>query len=86
LECAGNTTTKCVAIGNRRHSSLLIIAGYFVREAAIVFPGREMSASESRIFLDFRLFVARSVSAERTGISGAGVDRLCHPPASHSRP
>jgi hypothetical protein len=24
-----------------------------------LFPGREMSASESRIFLDFRLFVAR---------------------------
>jgi hypothetical protein len=23
-----------------------------------LFPGREMSASESRIFLDFRLFVA----------------------------
>jgi pentatricopeptide repeat protein len=35
LECAGNTATKCVAIGNRRHSFLLIIAGYFVRAAAI---------------------------------------------------
>jgi hypothetical protein len=61
LECAGNTATKCVAKGNRRHSLLLIIAGYFVRAAAtFLFPGREMSASESRIFLDFRLFVARS--------------------------
>jgi hypothetical protein len=59
LECAGNTATKCVAIGNRRHSLLLIIVGYFVRAAAtFLFPGREMSASESRIFLDFRLFVA----------------------------
>jgi hypothetical protein len=39
---------------------LLIIVGYFVRAAAtFLFPGREMSASESRIFLDFRLFVAR---------------------------
>src|SRR5258708_7023888 len=37
LECAGNT--KCVAIGNRRHSFLLIIAGYFVRAAAIFVPG-----------------------------------------------
>jgi len=53
LECAGNTATKCVAIGNRRHSLLLIIAGYYVRAAAIF-----CSASESRIFLDFRLFVA----------------------------
>jgi hypothetical protein len=60
LECAGNTATKCVAIGNRRHSLLLIIVGYFVRAAAtFLFPGREMSASESRIFLDFRMFVAR---------------------------
>jgi hypothetical protein len=59
LECAGNTATKCVAIGNRRHSLLLIIVGYFVRAAAtFLFPGREMSASEWRIFLDFRLFVA----------------------------
>jgi hypothetical protein len=59
LECAGNTATKCVAIGNRRHSLLLIIVGYFVRAAAtFLFPGREMSTSESRIFLDFRLFVA----------------------------
>jgi len=61
LECAGNTATKCVAKGNRRHSLLLIIAGYFVRAAAtFLFPGREMSASESRIFLDFRLFMARN--------------------------
>jgi hypothetical protein len=66
LECAGNTATKCVAKGNRRHSLLLIIAGYFVRAAAtFLFPGREMSASESRIFLDFRLFVARLRHAYR---------------------
>jgi hypothetical protein len=39
LECAGNTATKCVAIGNRRHSLLLIIAGYFLRAAAIFVPG-----------------------------------------------
>jgi hypothetical protein len=57
---------KCVAKGNRRHSLLLIIAGYFVRAAAtFLFPGREMSASESRIFLDFRLFVARLRHAYR---------------------
>ena len=61
MERAGNTAVKCVAMGNRLHSLLLMIAGYFVREAAIVFPGREMSASESRIFLDFRLFGALSV-------------------------
>ena len=65
MECAGNTATKCVAKGNRRHSLLLIIAGYFVRAAAtFLFPGREMSASESRIFLDFRLFVARNRHAD----------------------
>ena len=39
LECAANTATKCVAIGNRRHSFLPIIAGYFVRAAAIFVPG-----------------------------------------------
>jgi hypothetical protein len=80
LECAGNTATKCVAIGNRRHSLLLIIVGYFVRAAAtFLFPGREMSASESRIFLDFRLFVARSVSDGTHGVfPDLGVDRLCY--------
>jgi hypothetical protein len=75
LECAGNTATKCVAKGNRRLSLLLIIAGYFVRAAAnFLFPGREMSTSEPRIFLDFRLFVAQNGHRSRVGecpISGA---------------
>jgi hypothetical protein len=77
LECAGNTATKCVAKGNRRHSLLLIIAGYFVRAAAtFLFPGREMSASESRIFLDFRLFVAQNGPAGPVSRSPfIGVDR-----------
>jgi hypothetical protein len=40
LEYAGNTTTtKCVAIGNRLHSFLLIIAGDFAHAAAIFVPG-----------------------------------------------
>jgi hypothetical protein len=39
LECAGNTAAKCVAIGNLRHSLLLIIVGSFVRAAAIFVPG-----------------------------------------------
>src|ERR1700757_5037952 len=68
LRTSGNTATKCVAIGNRRHSLLLIIVGYFVRAAAtFLFPGREMSASESRIFLDFRLFVCWFSDAGMTG-------------------
>jgi Acyl-CoA thioester hydrolase/BAAT N-terminal region len=77
LECAGNTATKCVAIGNRRHSLLLIIVGYFVRAAAtFLFPGREMSTSESRIFLDFRLFVAQNGPAVPVSRSPfIGVDR-----------
>ena len=77
MECAGNTATKCVAKGNRRHSLLLIIAGYFVRAAAtFLFPGREMSASESRIFLDFRLFVAhRVISLPRSNGVAFGVKR-----------
>ena|SRR5215471_3163673 len=49
-----------LAIGNRRHSLLLVIAGYFMRAVVVFVPDREMSASESRIFLDFRLFVAQS--------------------------
>jgi hypothetical protein len=44
----------------RRHSLLLIIAGTSGSQPQFFFPGRERSASESRIFLDFRLFVAQT--------------------------
>jgi hypothetical protein len=59
MRCATPPPPNGPAIGNRRHSFLLIVAGYFVRAAAISVPGPRDVRFRIEEFLDFRLFVVR---------------------------